>query len=205
MSKSFFYLLPVIGLVFFSCTGNSDPAEHEYVFNPPQADSAEVNAPFYPYHDYLRSQIAYVDSTPLGIEKTMEVNGKLTDSGFISKDAFRALAQAFLEIDPNNPALKPDYTETSFTDLTTNRITFSISTKNDSLPLQNADILLNADNQQVKNVLLKKRLVWPDSSCVQHLVWVDNFHFQISETIAKKSNGRSYTRVTRVVWDKPLQ
>jgi hypothetical protein len=204
MFKPILYLLPALALVFFSCSGNGGEPEPEYVFTPPAEDSVDPDIPFYPYLDYLHNQIAYVDTIPVGIEKRVEINGKLTDSGFISKDSFKVLSNVFLEIDPNNPALKPNYTENSFTDLTINRITFSLSTKNGNLPLQTADILLNADNQQVKNVLLKKQLISPDSSVLQHLVWVDKMHFQISETITRKDHS-SYTRVTRVVWDKPLE
>lgn len=204
MFKPIFYLIPVFSVVFFACTANNSQQEQEYVFTPPSEDSVDPNIPFYPFPDYLKNQIAYVDTTPFGIEKRTDINGKMIDSGFISKDSFKVLAKAFLQIDPNEPALKPSYTENSFTDLTTNRITFSISTKNGALPLQTADILLNADNQQVKNVVLKKQLLSPDSNVLQHLVWVDKMHFQISETITRKDKT-SYTRVTRVVWDKPLE
>lgn len=204
MFKSFTILFPVLALVLFSCSGNGGQKEPEFVFTPPIKDSADPNMPFYPFRDYIQNQIAYVDTTPFGIEKRIEINGKPTDSGFISKEAFKLMANSFLEIDPNAPDLKPNYTENSFTDLSTNRITFSISTKNSSLPLQNADVLLNADNQQVKNVYLRKLLISPDSNVLQHLVWVDKMHFQVSETITRKDQS-SYTRVTRVVWDKPLE
>jgi hypothetical protein len=204
MFKPFLFLLPVLALVLSSCSGNGGQPEQEYVFTPPVEDTVDPNTPFYPFHDYIRSQITYVDTMPFGIEKRIEINGKLTDSGFISKEYFKEMANSFLEIDPNSPALKPSYTENSFTDLTTNRITFSISTKKSDLPLQNADILLNAENQKVKNVLLKKYIHSPDSTILQYLVWVDKMHFQISETITRK-NQASYTRVTRVVWDKPLE
>jgi hypothetical protein len=204
MFKPIFYLIPVLAMVFYGCSGNNGQQEKEYVFTPPAEDSVDPNIPFYPFLDYLNNQITYVDTTPFGIEKRTDINGRSNDSGFISKDSFKVLAKAFLQIDPNDAALKPNYTENSFTDLTTNRITFSISTKNAALPLQTADILLNADNQQVKNVLLKKQLLSPDSNVLQHLVWVDKMHFQISETITRKDKT-SYTRVTRVVWDKPLE
>jgi hypothetical protein len=204
MFKPLIYLLPALALVLCSCSGNGGQTEQEYIFNPPTPDSVDPNIPFYPFIDYIHNQIAYVDTIPVGIEKRVEINGKVTDSGFISKEAFKRIANLFMETDPNTAALKPNYTENSFTDLTTNRITFSISTKNSSLPLQNADILLNADNQQVKNVLLKKQLISPDSNVLQYLVWVDKMHFQISETITRKDQT-SYTRVTRVVWDKPLE
>jgi hypothetical protein len=56
----------------------------------------------------------------------------------------------------------------------------------------------------VKNVVLRKQVNYGDSSSMQHLVWVDKMHFQISETITKKDNN-TFNRVTRVVWDKPLE
>lgn len=191
-------------VLFWACKNNQGKQDESYVFTPPADDTVDPKTPFYPYTDYIRSQMAYVDTTPLGIEKKVEINGKPVDSAFITKEVFREMAKTFIEIDPNDPAIKPDYRETSFKDLSINRITFSIETKNSKLPLQQADILLNADNQQVKNVLLRKQLNSPDSSVLQHLVWVDKMHFQISEIITRKDKTE-YTRVTRVVWDKPLE
>lgn len=204
MTKSLLISIFSVALFFVACSGNKNKEEETYVFTPPAGDTIDPNTPFYPFPDYIRNQIMYVDTTPFGIEKTVEINGKLIASSFITKENFKEMAGKFLEVDPNNPALKPEYRETSFTDLSINRITFSLNTKNSSLPLQHADVLLNADNQQVKNVLLRKELISPDSSVSQHLVWVDKMHFQISEIITRKDKSE-YTRVTRVVWDKPLE
>lgn len=191
-------------LLLSACKGENNSPQETTIINTPPTDTADPNTPLYPFTDYIRRQVMYVDTTPFGIEKTVEINGKTISSAFLTKDDFKQMAGSFLEIDPNTTALKPQYTETSFKDLSINRITFSIETKNAGLPLQRADILLNADNQQVKNVLLRKQLISADSTVLQHLLWVDKMHFQISEIVTRKDKTE-YTRVTRVVWDKPLE
>ncbi len=169
-----------------------------------EEDTTGSNEPLYPFIDYIRGQIAYVDSTPFGIEKIVSLNGKTIDSGFISKGLFKKEARPFLEVNPNEASLKKLYKENSFSDLTIGRVTFSITAKDASLKLQQADILVNPQNDLVKNVILRKQLTYPDSTVMQTLLWTDKMQFQVSETISSK-NKESYSRVTKIVWDKPLE
>lgn len=204
MDKMLYACLTAIVFFTFACGNNKDNKEEAYIFNPIIEDSVDPNEPLYPFVDYINRQLAYVDSTPFGIEQTISIDGKTIDSGFTSKTTFRSLAQNFIAIDPNQPDLKPRYRETSFNDLTLNRVTFTIMAKDPALPLQQADILLNPDNQMVKNVVLRKQFTQGDSNVQQHLVWTDKMHFQISETITGKDQ-KGYHKVTRIVWDKPLE
>jgi hypothetical protein len=204
MFKFLCAVLAAFVMFIIGCTNNPEPAGDIIVIPPVLEDTQNSNEPFYPFIDYINNQLAYIDSTPFGIEKILTINGKTIDSTYISKSELKKLAQQFILINPDDPSLKPYYLESSFNDLTLNRLTFSITAQNAALPLQQADILLNPENQMVKNVVLRKQVNYGDSSSMQHLVWVDKMHFQISETITKKDNN-TFNRVTRVVWDKPLE
>lgn len=204
MFKFLCAVLAAFVMFIIGCTNNPEPAGDIIVMPPVLEDTQNSNEPFYPFIDYINNQLAYIDSTPFGIEKILTINGKTIDSTYISKSELKKLAQQFILINPDDPSLKPYYLESSFNDLTLNRLTFSITAQNAALPLQQADILLNPENQMVKNVVLRKQVNYGDSSSMQHLVWVDKMHFQISETITKKDNN-TFNRVTRVVWDKPLE
>jgi hypothetical protein len=186
----------------------SDTEKHsqdkDFDFMPESATTPDPDEPFYPYADYILNQLAYIDTTPFAIEKTVSIDGVLKDSSFVQKDELNRMAGQFTDIDPNHPDIKAMYRESSFQDLTINRLTFSIVAQVDSLPLQQADILLNPENQSIKNVILRKQWSRGDSSVSQHLLWVHNMHFQISEMISH-NNGKNYTRVIRIVWDKPLE
>jgi hypothetical protein len=157
----------------------------------------------YPYPQYILSQIAYLDTVPLGIEMIVQENGVTIDSGFIDRKTFRDLANNFLQPDPNQKALRPQYEEISFQDLTLNTITFSITTKNQELPLQQADILLNPDTRIVKYLVLKKQQVTNDGYSTSSLMWRHNMNFQIVTSVTGK-DGKERSRLIRVVWDKPV-
>jgi len=170
--------------------------------NPAAKKKAEAREALYPYPQYIQSQIAYVDSAQLGIEMVVQENGKTIDSGFIDRQAFRKLALNFLQPDPNQKDLRPEYEENSFKDLTLNTITFSITTKNPRLDLQRADILLNPDTKQVKYLVLKKQHETEFGYANTSLMWRHNMNFQIATSIVGK-DGIEHSKLVRVVWDKP--
>lgn len=190
--------------MLFACKEHNTELKEDYIFSPKEEEPQNAEEPFYPFIDYIEGQIAQIDSTPFAIEKIVYINGKTIDSGFVSKKIFKQSAKVFTEIDPNHPDIKPKYKETSIQDLTLNRIAFSITATDNSFPLQQADVLVNPDNDKVKTVVLRKRLEAGDSIIFQHLVWVDNRYLQISETISPE-NKMEYVRVTKLIWDRDLE
>jgi hypothetical protein len=201
------FLLPIVFLIACGNNNESNKADEEYqdiVLLPTAEDTTPSNVPFYPYVDYINEQLQYIDSTPLGVEKIVTLEGKTVDSTFATKQELRKAVNAFTAYNPNLPANRPFFKETSFRDLTINRITFSISALQPDVPLQQVDILLEPEKQKVKNLVIRQQFETPDSSNSIHMIWVDKMHMQVSENISLKG-GKSYTRVTRWVWDKPIE
>jgi hypothetical protein len=199
-----YFLLSTLFLL--SCK-NNEPSEAEGDFSnfiPPTDTTINSTEPVYPFLDYVRDQLAMIDTIPYAIERVVTLNGITTDSIYVSKDVLKRDAQAFLEVDPNATNHRSNYIETSFNDLTLGLVTFSISAKSPEQTLQQADILVNPDNNRVKNLILRKQFAHADSSVQQMLLWKDKMNFQISEVITK-SNNASYNRVLKVIWDKPLE
>jgi hypothetical protein len=157
----------------------------------------------YPFPQFIEDQLAWLDSMPLAVEKIVFVNGIQSDSSLISKADFRLIAQDFAAEDPNRHTLRSNYREESFEDLTLNAITFSISTTNPNLTLQNADILLNPETRKVKHVILKRQLTGGDSSEIQNILWVANMKCQVSSVVTRK-DGTSYNKTVNYIWDRPL-
>jgi hypothetical protein len=178
-------------------------AYQDIVLLPTEEDTTPSNVPFYPYLQYLEDQLKYIDTTPLAIEKIVVLDGKIIDSTFSSKQELRMAVNPFTDYDPNLPANRVFYKETSFKDLTINRITFSISARKPGLNLQQVNILMDPEKQKVKNLVIKQQFETSDSSKNVHMVWTDKMHMQVSENITLKK-GETYTRVTRWVWDKPI-
>lgn len=188
----------LVYIFFISCKQNPTRVRNE--------DEGELanRESLYPFPQYIQGQIAYVDTVPLGIEMVTIKNGITLDSGFISREKFKELARTFQDPDPNKKDLRSQYIETSFHDLSLNTITFSINTKNPSLPLQQADILLNPETKTVKYLLLKKMENNDTSAITTTLMWVHNMNFQIS-TSAINNHGKETTSVIKVTWDKPIR
>lgn len=195
--KCTYYLLVSI-LLFTACKQNSDSS------NDKKTKDAGKKEALYPYPQYIASQLAYLDTVPLGIEMVVYENGAKTDSGFISRDAFKKLALEFMVPDPNQNSLRDQYEENSFQDLTLNTITFSITAKNAAMPLQQADILLNPDTRLVKYILIKKQEKKDESIQTSRLMWVHNMNFQINSSVINKE-GKETTKLVKVVWDKPFK
>ena len=194
--KSIIRLISIL-VICAACKQNTDPKVLKK-----GTDSLKTE-PLYPYPQYIQSQVAYVDTAPLGIEMVVYENGVKKDSGFITREVFKQLAKQFVEPDPNEKKWRQDYEENSFQDLSLNTITFTITTKNENLPLQKADILLNPDNKQVKYVVLKKQETKGELFETTTLMWVHNMNFQVSKSILSKE-GKESTQLIKVTWDKPV-
>jgi hypothetical protein len=161
------------------------------------------NEPFYPIAEYIQSQIAYLDSTPLAIEKHTYVNNKRIDSTTIDRNAFRQLAEEFLKPDLNDPKIKPFYTENSYQDLTINSVTFNYITTDPNQELRQADVLLNPVNNKVKNIIFRKTRMVGDTSVSINGLWKHNMNFQLNYTL-NPANGNAQTKQIKVIWDKPV-
>ena len=161
------------------------------------------NEPFYPIAQYIFDQVKYVDSTPLAIAKITFINGKQVDSVTIDRGEFKTLAKEFFEPDLNQKDLKPKYTESSFEDLTINSLTFSYTTLDKELELQQADVLLRPDNHQVKNVMFRKSRIVGDTSISINGLWKHNMNFQLNYSLQPPS-GKSISKQIKVIWDRPM-
>ena len=168
----------------------------------PVSDSTS-NEPFYPISQYIESQINYVDSTPLAIEKQTFVNNHRTDSVIIDRQTFRQLATDFMQPDLNMPLVKPLFKETKFHDLTINTLTFSYNTTDPNQAIQQRDILLDPNTQKVKTVLFRKVEQHGDTTITENGLWKHNMNFQLSYIIEPK-NGPLQTKQVKIIWDRPF-
>ena len=191
----FIFFLTTAGILA-ACGSNQQPATAA------MADST-LTQPLYPFPQYLANELAYLDSMPLVVERTVRENGVTVDSGMMDKASFKQAIAFFTSIDPNTKALRPKYEESSFNDLSIEALTFSISATDASLPLQQADVLLHPSTQQVKSVALQLQQQSPDSSITTRVLWKHHMKCQLAQTIAY-TDGRSINRITEFVWDKPL-
>lgn len=197
MKKSRTGLIVLSAFIFLACHHASNPAGAGISKN---ADTAEKKN-FFPIRDFLKSEIAYVDSTPLKMTEYRIRNGK-TDSSIIKIQEFDQLASAFMLDDLDSARFEKRFDETSFLDQATQMLTFTYSTKDSSFGLRRVDVLAepHLDNNRVKSIYLEVSSGNEDSLVLKKMYWRSKKSFSILQIYQPKS-GEAITSQTKLVWD----
>jgi hypothetical protein len=160
-----------------------------------------VRKDYFPVLDYLNGEISYIENTPLLIVK-YNIEGKKTDSSFISPLVFHQLAAEFLAPELDSTFFNAEYKENSFVDETTKMLNFTFSTDNKKLALQTVDVLANHavdGNEKISGVYMEKREDRNDSLVIKKMYWQTGRQFQIVTMISPKGQP-SRTLQLKVVW-----
>ncbi|MEO8582971.1 MAG: hypothetical protein ABI415_04190 [Flavitalea sp.] len=192
------YVVLIAGLFLFACGEKKQPAEP--VKKESNTDTAAKQA-YFPVLDFLKAEIAYVDSLPVAILKYTTI-GKHTDSGYIKLPEFRSLAAEFIPYELNDSIFTKNFKETSFYDNNTNSGTFFYSNIKNVLELKRVDVISAKTDtyDKVKSIYLEKVSTSGDTSIIKRLFWKTQRNFQI---IIQKSQPAKppVTEVIKVVWD----
>lgn len=197
--KFSFLALAATLMVFAGCqsnTGENNPDNN----NTATADSTPVAQAYFPVADFLRSEISYVDSLPVGIMKYHTRNNR-TDSGYIKPEEFHQLAGEFLTPDLNDSSFRKNFTESSFFDRSSNYATFFYKANDSATPIKRIDVVTAKGDvyDEVKSIYIEKHGTEANAAVSKKLFWKPKRNFQIitvSHDSSEKSNG-----VVKVVWD----
>jgi hypothetical protein len=164
-----------------------------------KADTGKKN--YLPVADYLRAEIAAVDSFPLRIMKYRVINGK-TDSGIITTAAFDQIAKEFLMPDLDSSRFENKFEENSFVDRSTNLVSFTYSTKDTGNGLKRVDVLLTpgTGTEKLHSIYMEAYSVNMDTAVISKLSWRGGKNFNIVR-IRNPKNSHETTDQTIVVWD----
>jgi hypothetical protein len=189
----------ILGLTIVSCKNpvkQTAPASQDPI---PPNDSANT---FFPVAEYLETEILHVDSVPLALKKYTTINNR-TDSAFIQVPEFNTLALQFLPRELHDGRFEKDYTETSFSDKSTQSITFTYSTAVQELLLKRVDVQTIPHNgsQKVRSIYLEKNYSSGDSLIIQKMYWRAGKSFQIATRTTLKGKP-SVEQLLKVVWDE---
>lgn len=167
-----------------------------------QYDQPPVNnSNFFPVLDFLKSEIHYVDSLPLGITQYHTANGR-TDTAYIQAAAFNILAQQFVPSQLEPSFFTRSFSETSFMDQTMQLVTFTYAAKHPEDTVKRIDVLANPSggNNQVKSIYLEKRYDSSNVRIVQKMYWKARRNFLVVTT--RQASGKSaLVDQLKVVWD----
>lgn len=188
---------PVIFILLFGTAGifscsetNKQSAENKL----PSNDSSV----FYPVQEFFLTQLKSIEDSAKTITLITENDGQ-KDSSIITKEQLIELAQPFLENNISDPSVKKYYRESVFQDETTGTYTFDYSTVNNSLLLQNMQVLLDKTSQEVKRVFISQVKTNGDTFNVQKLGWKTGTGFFVNSSQQLNANKETVKQIT-VVW-----
>ena len=188
-------------VLFLACgTEESDtPAAADTVAV--KTDTATAAAsPYFPVYDFIRNEIEYVDSLPVGIMKHTTTDKK-KDSAYIRLEEFHQLANEFLTPELKQPQFQKEFKETSFFDKTTSNATFFYNSTDTSTTIKRIDVVTNKGDvyDEVKSLYIEKTSLQDGREVVKKLYWKPKRNFQII-TVNRSGNEPS-NQLIKVVWD----
>lgn len=191
----------VMALVITACGNKTEPSTQDSDTTTTAKDSIKTESAYFPVYDFLRNEVEYVDSLPIGIKKFTS-SGKKQDSGYIQLEEFHTLAGEFLVPELYDSAFKKLFKESSFFDRSANTATFFYKTDDESSTVKRIDVVTQKGNvyDEVRSVYIEKNLLSGDSSFTKKMYWKPKTNFQIT-TISSAASGKSKSEQVKVVWD----
>jgi len=183
-------------LLVTSCNNKSkNQVTTKPVTNPNRVDTV----PYFSFSGFFTGEINEVLSTPYFMYERTSINGK-QDSVNITTATFNKLAQEFVTKDVSNPAIKGEYKEEIFNDLSTNSVTLNYSTLNKDLEIQGADVLIDNETNKIKRIFIRTIVTKGDSTVSTQYNWKAGKSFLINRSVSRE-NGNNSTAQYFVNWN----
>ena len=170
----YFFILPYILFVFFSCKENkktekkAEKKDHDKYIN---------------VFDYLKGQLAHIDTVPYGILNIRLKDTTTIDSVYIDAKQLRAMVQPFLDAELKEDYFNEYFTQTAFGDATIGTVTVSYFNTVEKDPVQRIDIYANPTTGDINKVYILKNESENSNSAKKQLLWTQNQGFSIIEAI----------------------
>jgi hypothetical protein len=204
--ESFNLLLVIViaAIIFAGCKNDNDDQ-----LAIPQNDSTTIDSiakgkAYFPVMDYIKSEIRYVDSLPVGIRKFV-ISGNSTDSSYIRLDEFHEYANTFLSPELDPAVFTTNYTESSFYDRSTKSSTFFYQAKNDNAPIKRIDVQSRPDEvyDKVFNIYMERVQQLGDTLVIKKMTWKPGRQLQVieSKTSIQETQDMPIIRQVKIVWD----
>ena len=169
------------------------------------SDKEEKKESFFPVDAFLKSQVAQVDTTLNTIRQYIIFDSTRTDTNFIRREQFRALAKDFLEL-PDISASKYSkrYTEVKQFDETLNRVLLTYMPVDPGKELiQRQEVLIKPDpgGDKITSIIINTVNNTKDSAVQKRMLWQVDKSFQVVTT--RQLVGQPETTTTvKVVWNE---
>src|SRR4051812_20931853 len=163
-----FLMIATMCVVLIACNEKNEPKHSQTDTADRKKDTiSDQPQPYFPVHSFVQSEIAYVDSLPVGLMK-YTTRGTKTDSQYIDLKQFHRLADEFVSPELKDSTFTRHFRETSFFDRSTNNATFFYTTTNDSVPLKRVDVVTAKGDvyDEVKSLYMEKNYTRGDTTIV---------------------------------------
>ena len=154
---------------------------------------------FFPLKELIMGDVKDAVQTPyLLVAYTINDNRK--DSIIIDTTDLKIWANRFLQKDFNDPEWKPSFNEAVFNDQTTQTYTLSYTTKDDNIPLKQADITAEENSNKVKRIFVRQQWLSGDTVYFTNGVWKPGKSFWVSTT-KKFQDSVTQTTINYIKWN----
>jgi len=156
----------------------------------------------FPAIDFIKSQIANVDTSVYSIIKLVPLTDSTYDTTYVKRENFKNLARYFVETSDISKKFGGKYTEERMMNNELGLAVFIATPKNEDLEVRRQEVRISPDppNDKVKSIYIEKFESNKDSSIMKRMTWYTDRKFQII-TITQKNNGEEKTSVIEVVWN----
>lgn len=196
-------LLPAVALFLLSCGERNQqaPKNESDSITVVQDTTPAAPSPYFPVYDFIREEMEYVDSLPVGIKKYLLADGKVRDSAYIKLEEFHKLADQFLAPEIQYSAFAKTFKESSFFDRSTNNATFLYKATDTAASIKRIDVVTAKGDvyDEVKSIYIEK-IDRNGNGLVKKLYWKPKRNFQII-TLYPEEKGKQGNEVIKVVWD----
>ena len=156
----------------------------------------------FPAIDFIRGQIANVDTSVYKILKLVPVTDSTYDTTYVKREDFKKLAKDFLETPDISKKFGGKYTEERMMNNELGLAVFIATTKDEDLEVRRQEVRILPDppNDKVKSIYVERLNGNKDSSVLKRMTWYTDRKFQVI-TITQKKNEEEKTSVMEVVWN----
>jgi hypothetical protein len=154
----------------------------------------------------IEKQVAHIDTSLYSIVKVETRDSLHSDTSYIKREDFRAVAKEFLEIpDLSDPKVAKRYKEENRYDELLNRVIITYTPlKPEKEEIQKQEILVTpnvATGDKVNNIIIERVINTRDGFLEKKMLWQTDKSFLITTT-SQKPGEPEITTTTRVTWNE---
>lgn len=167
---------------------------------------AEPKKEFISILSYINNQVADVDTSLYSIIRLDFIDSTRTDTTYIRREDFRALAKDFLSLpDIADKKNRKDYKEeTRYDDMLNSVVITYLPEKPEQSQIQRQEMLITpqAGGDKVRSIFVDFLINNRDSIIQKRMLWQVDRSFQVT-TIKQKAGGPETISTMKVVWNEP--